>query len=126
MSDPGDVTLAEVLALTLPKAGNTMGKHAGEEGAPPIRVATFMEAMGAVVGKGLTQITVGVCTTFRQSRGERGVGPPHTRSRPTHHCGGISRVAKADGVTTVMGAGVEWVVYLCVDDASGARTCNSA
>jgi len=66
VSDPGDVTLAEVLALTLPKAGNTMGKHAGEEGAPPIRVATFMEAMGAVVGKGLTQITV----DFKD-------GPPH-------------------------------------------------
>lgn len=54
VSNPGDVTLAEVMALTVPGGG---GYH---------RVATFSEAMAAVAGKGLKQITV----DFKD-------GPPH-------------------------------------------------
>ena len=45
VTSPGDVTLAEVMQL-----------DAGP--APPGRIATFAEALGALVGKGLTQITV--------------------------------------------------------------------
>lgn len=53
VSNPGDVTLAEVMALEIP-------------GGRGHRVATFAEAMAAVAGKGLTQITV----DFKD-------GPPH-------------------------------------------------
>ena len=54
VANPGDVTLAEVMALPIPGGGKY---H---------RVATFSEAMAAVTGRGLKQITI----DFKD-------GPPH-------------------------------------------------
>jgi hypothetical protein len=45
VGNPGDLTLAEIMSLTMP-------------GAKEYRVATFAEAMAVVMNKGLTQITV--------------------------------------------------------------------
>jgi len=48
---PGDMTLAEIMGL---------GGWGGNSVKPPvhIKIATFAEALAAIVGKGLTQITV--------------------------------------------------------------------
>ena len=49
---PGDMTLAEIMGLD---AG---GGHVAEPHGVRPKIATFAEALAAIVGKGLTQITV--------------------------------------------------------------------
>lgn len=88
VSNPGDVTLAEVMALPVPGLGG--GGH---------RVATFSEAMAAVAGRGLKQITV----DFKD-------GPPHGWE-------GFAQAVLAEvGLADPTGAGCAECVYWGKED----------